>query len=190
MLVETILHHGTLLRRTGGALAMCRSTAATATLLTHHALPAAPAASLARAACAGGWGAPSQLTAASGPSAPQQHQQQQCLHVCSALPRQPQQSPWQGQQQWAPAWWQTGGIPQQQQQQQQQTACMATLAPYAAAPQPLPRFHKPDRSGRMQRMVIRVPPEVQVTLQDQHLLLSGGHGTAAHAPAAAVTPHL
>ncbi|WIA22928.1 hypothetical protein OEZ86_009862 [Tetradesmus obliquus] len=83
---------------------------------------------------------------------------------------------------------------QQQQQQQQQQAgvqhrqeCtgqqlqqqrgIRQMLPFDSAPKPLPRFRKPSKDGRMNRMVIRIPPQVQVQLQDQAITLTGKAGS-------------
>ncbi|KAF8066366.1 rplF [Scenedesmus sp. PABB004] len=57
--------------------------------------------------------------------------------------------------------------------QLQLTAGLRQLAPHGAAPRPLPRFRKPARDGRINRMVIRVPPQVDVALQGGALTLTG-----------------
>jgi hypothetical protein len=64
---------------------------------------------------------------------------------------------------------------QQQQQQQMQWLQVrgVKLRPYALAPKPLPRYRKPSKDGRMNRMVIRVPPQVQLELQGDRLTFSG-----------------
>lgn len=68
-------------------------------------------------------------------------------------------------------------LPQQQQHwhsQLQHLRGVKQLRPYAAAPEPLPRFKKPSKDGRLNRMVIRLPPQVQLELKDQHLIFTGG----------------
>jgi hypothetical protein len=47
------------------------------------------------------------------------------------------------------------------------------MLPFDMAPKPLPRFRKPSKDGRMNRMVIRIPPQVQVELQDSAIMLTG-----------------
>jgi len=49
------------------------------------------------------------------------------------------------------------------------------LRPYAEAPKLPPKFKRPDRDGRMNRMVVRVPPQVQLAVEDGKLTLTGGH---------------
>jgi hypothetical protein len=53
------------------------------------------------------------------------------------------------------------------------TRGVKTLIPYAHAPKPLPRMRRPEKGGKLHRIVIRVPPQVEVTLKGQHLELSG-----------------
>jgi hypothetical protein len=52
------------------------------------------------------------------------------------------------------------------------------MLPFDLAPKPLPRFRKPSKDGRMNRMVVRIPPQVQVQLQDQAITLTGASSTA------------
>eukprot|EP00879_Flechtneria_rotunda_P013535 GHRR01014133.1.p1 GENE.GHRR01014133.1~~GHRR01014133.1.p1 ORF type:complete len:426 (+),score=168.68 GHRR01014133.1:344-1621(+) len=63
------------------------------------------------------------------------------------------------------------------QQQQQQRCGFKQLIPHALAPKPSPRFRKPSKDGRLNRMVIRIPPQVQVALQDKQLKLTGKAGS-------------
>jgi hypothetical protein len=58
----------------------------------------------------------------------------------------------------------------------QHSRCVATLRPYKSAPTPLPRYRKPDKNRRMNRMVIRIPPQVQVAVCDGELRLAGECG--------------
>lgn len=58
--------------------------------------------------------------------------------------------------------------------QLQQQRGVKQLRPYAEAPKLPPRFRRPDKDGRMNRMVIRIPPQVQVAVQDGHLVVTGG----------------
>jgi hypothetical protein len=58
-------------------------------------------------------------------------------------------------------------------QQLQQQRSVRQMLPFDVAPKPLPRFRKPNKDGRMNHMVIRIPPQVQVQLQDQAITLTG-----------------
>jgi hypothetical protein len=58
-------------------------------------------------------------------------------------------------------------------QQLQQQRGVRQMLPFDMAPKPLPRFRKPSKDGRMNRMVIRIPPQVQVELQDKAITLTG-----------------
>jgi hypothetical protein len=58
-------------------------------------------------------------------------------------------------------------------QQLQQQRGVRQMLPFDMAPKPLPRFRKPSKDGRMNKMVIRIPPQVQVELQDNAITLSG-----------------
>jgi hypothetical protein len=58
-------------------------------------------------------------------------------------------------------------------QQLQQQRGVRQMLPFDMAPKPLPRFRKPSKDGRMNRMVIRIPPQVQVELQDSAITLTG-----------------
>uniref|UniRef100_A0A383WGD5 Ribosomal protein L6 alpha-beta domain-containing protein n=1 Tax=Tetradesmus obliquus TaxID=3088 RepID=A0A383WGD5_TETOB len=62
-------------------------------------------------------------------------------------------------------------------QQLQQQRGIRQMLPFDSAPKPLPRFRKPSKDGRMNRMVIRIPPQVQVQLQDQAITLTGKEGS-------------
>lgn len=55
----------------------------------------------------------------------------------------------------------------------QQQQGLKQLRSYDEAPTPLPRFRKPSKDGRMNKMVIRVPPQVQLDLKDQQLIFTG-----------------
>lgn len=85
----------------------------------------------------------------------QQHHQQR------ALPQMLQQHPSRFQQQAAAA------------HQLQQQRGVKQLRPYAEAPKLPPKFKRPDKDGRMNRMVIRIPPQVQLAVQDGILVLTG-----------------
>lgn len=58
--------------------------------------------------------------------------------------------------------------------QLQQQRGVKQLRPYAEAPKLPPKFKRPDKDGRMNRMVIRIPPQVQVSVEGPKLLLTGG----------------
>jgi hypothetical protein len=64
-------------------------------------------------------------------------------------------------------WQQQAGLQLQQQRGVKQ------LRPYAEAPKLPPKFKRPDKDGRMNRMVIRIPPQVQVSVEGTKLLLTG-----------------
>jgi hypothetical protein len=70
--------------------------------------------------------------------------------------------------------------------QLQQKRGVKQLRPFAEAPKPPPRFRRPDKDGRMNRMVVRIPPQVQVAVQDGHLVVTGG----SLGPCTWLLPHL
>lgn len=57
--------------------------------------------------------------------------------------------------------------------QLQQQRGVKQLRPYAEAPKLPPKFKRPDKDGRMNRMVVRIPPQVQLAVQDGNLVLTG-----------------
>lgn len=83
-----------------------------------------------------------------------------------------------------------GPLLSQQPQHLQQHRGVKQLRPYAEAPKPLPRFRKPDQGGRMNRMVIRVPPQVQLQLKDQQLLFKGRTWAGRLTPNCSTCTHL
>lgn len=68
---------------------------------------------------------------------------------------------------------QVGHVLIKQPHQLQQQQGLKQLRSFDEAPKPLPRFRKPSKDGRMNRMVIRVPPQVQLELRDQQLVITG-----------------
>lgn len=103
------------------------------------------------------------------------HTQQQGLHVTSAmhLGERTHQAAlnWHHQQ---PHHLRTFASQQQPPAHQlQQRRCVAHLRPFAEAPKLAPRFRRPDPTGQLNRMVIRIPPQVQCLVQDGRILLTG-----------------
>lgn len=98
-----------------------------------------------------------------------QHQKQQQLHLLQSNTR--QQPPLHIQQ----------ALPQLLQQllqhqaghQLQQQRGVKQLRPYGETPNLPPKFRRPDKDGRMNRMVIRIPPQVQVAVTNGQLVLTG-----------------
>lgn len=102
----------------------------------------------------------------------QQHQQQRSLFTAACNSAHPLLSQ-QHQQQQSLSQLLGGACSRQHHPQQQQQRGVKQLRPYAEAPKLPPRFRKPSKDGRINRMVIRIPPQVQLAVQDGKLLLTG-----------------
>jgi hypothetical protein len=101
-------------------------------------------------------------------------QQQQQQHHSSSLPALLKQQHHQAlpqMLQWQPSLFQQQQAAAAHQLQQQRG--VKQLRPYAEAPKLPPKFKRPDKDGRMNRMVIRIPPQVQIAVQDGNLILTG-----------------